>query len=164
MKHYSCALIRAALVALVLVTLQLTGRVIDPARSVVPGAEVIATNQETGITTRATSSAAGVYVLPLLEPGAYTITASAAGFKTYERKDVVVTAEAPLLKSADSTAGQSLNSRVVSEMPLSGRRALELVELAPGVIPVSYSGLAKPQFAISGGRAYNSAAGGWHRV
>lgn len=69
---------------------------------------------------------------------------------------VTVTSEAPLLESSESTVGQFIDSRTVTDMPLAGRRALELVRLASDVVFVSYSGDAKPQFAVSGGRSYKS--------
>ncbi|MFB3825181.1 MAG: carboxypeptidase regulatory-like domain-containing protein [Bryobacteraceae bacterium] len=158
---------------------RISGRVLDPGSAVIPGVEVVATNEATGVATRAHSNEAGIYVLPFLQPGRYTITATATGFKTYERKGievataevlgldlalelgnitetVSVTAEAPLLESSSSTIGQFVDSRAVAEMPLAGRRALELVRLAGNVVFINYSNNAKPIFSVAGGRAYQS--------
>jgi len=157
---------------------RITGLVLDPEGAVIPNAEVVATNEETGVATRARSNEAGVYVIPYLQPGRYRIMARAEGFKTYERRGLVletaqelnldirmelgsitetveVTAEAPLLESTSATVGQFMDSRVVSEMPLGNRRALELARLAGAVVWINYSGLAKPLFSLAGGRVEN---------
>ncbi len=158
---------------------RISGTVSDPDGAVIPGVEVLAINEETGVRTRAQSNEAGLYVLPFLIPGPYTITASAQGFKTYSRKGIVietsqvlalnialevggvtetitVTGEAPLLQSAQSTIDQFIDSRTVGDMPLGGRRALELVRLSSDVVFLDYAGDAKPRFAVAGGRAYQS--------
>ena len=157
---------------------RISGRVLDPDGALIPAVELVATNDETGVATKAQSNPAGIYVLPFLPPGRYTIQAMLPGFKLYERKGVVVetaqvlgldihmelgsltqvvevTAQAPLLESSTATVGQFMNSRLVSEMPLGNRRALELARLAGGVVWVNYSGLAKPNFSLSGGRVQN---------
>ena len=69
---------------------RITGTVNDPDGAVIPGVEVVAINEETGVRTRAQSNEAGLYVLPFLIPGPYTINASAQGFKTYSRKGIVI--------------------------------------------------------------------------
>lgn len=158
---------------------RITGTVAGPDGAVIPGAGISAVNEQTGVSTHANSNDVGLYVLPFLQPGRYRIAAKSPGFKTYERGGVVietsqvmqlnialelgqitetvtVTAEAPLLESSHSTVGQFIDSRTVTDMPLAGRRALELVRLASDVVFVSYSGDAKPQFAVSGGRSYKS--------
>ena len=158
---------------------RITGRVSDPGGGVIPGAQVVAVNEATGVQSRATSNESGVYVLPFLQPASYAISATATGFKKYERKGVVletaevaeldvalevgsltevveVTAAAPLLESASSTVGQFIESKSVQEMPLAGRRALELVRLSGNVIFVDYANNSKPRFSVAGGRSYQS--------
>lgn len=53
----------------------LTGSVLDSTGAVVPQASVMALNMNTGVATRQTSNASGVYLFPALPPGDYTITA-----------------------------------------------------------------------------------------
>ena len=157
---------------------RISGRVLDPQGAVIPGIQVLATNEETGVVTRGQSNEAGIYVLSFLHPGRYAIAATGPGFKKYERRGLVVetaeelaldigmelgsltevvevSAQASLLESASSTIGQFVDSRVVSEMPLRGRRALELVGAASGVVFVNYSNFAKPNFSLAGGRVQN---------
>lgn len=158
---------------------RITGLVMDPEGAVIPGVVVVAINEETGVQTTAESNEVGLYVLPFLQPGTYTITASLQGFKRYERTGIVietsqvmelniqmelgavtetvtVTSAPPLLETTNATVGQFIDSRTVNDMPLGGRRALELVRLAPNVIFVNYGGFAKPRFSVAGGRAYKS--------
>lgn len=157
---------------------RVSGRVVDPGGAVIPNAAIVAQNEETGVRTEAQSNEAGVYVLPFLQPGRYTISVSQPGFKRFTRsglvlqtadvitldlqleigdlaESVTVSAEAPLLESASSTVSQMVDSRVVSDMPLSGRRALELTKLIGGAVFIDYSGQAKPNFSLSGGRVQN---------
>ena len=48
---------------------RITGRVVDPSGAVVVGAQIAATEQDTGVAYKAVSSAAGVYALAFLPPG-----------------------------------------------------------------------------------------------
>jgi hypothetical protein len=60
----------------------ITGVVTDETGAVIPGAEVVATNQNTGVTWTAVTSDTGVYRVPYLPPGTYSVAASLTGFKT----------------------------------------------------------------------------------
>lgn len=157
---------------------RVNGRITDPGGAVIPAATVLAQNEATGVRTEAQSNELGIYVLPFLQPGRYSISVTQPGFKRYQRtgfnlqtadvvnldialelgdvtESVTITAEAPLLESASSTVSQMIDSRVVSDMPLSGRRALELTKLIGGAVFINYSGNAKPNFSLSGGRVQN---------
>jgi hypothetical protein len=69
---------------------RLEGVVSDPQGAVVPGARVVATHQETNTTYRATTSDTGVFVIPNVRLGRYTITVDAAGFRQAIVRDVLV--------------------------------------------------------------------------
>jgi hypothetical protein len=158
---------------------RISGVVTDPDGAVMPGTLVVSINEGTGVQTRATTNEVGRYVLPFLAPGHYKIVTTMQGFKRYERSGIVietsqilelnitmslgavtetltVSSEAPLLQTSDSTVGQVIDSRTVTDMPLAGRRALELVRLSSNAVFLSYSGDAKPLFAVAGGRGYKS--------
>ena len=62
----------------------------DPDGAVIPSVQVTATNEETGVAVKATSNEVGLYVLPFLVSGPYTISATTPGFKTYERSGIVL--------------------------------------------------------------------------
>src|ERR1035437_1707695 len=63
------------------VTGRLVGSVQDATKAAVPKAQIIITNQATGITSTLSSDTQGNYVAPLLPPGTYQIEVEMAGFK-----------------------------------------------------------------------------------
>ena len=72
----------------------IVGSVVDPAGAAVAGVEVRTTARETNASYHTTTNAAGQYVLPYLQFGEYTVTASKSGFKTAEITGIrVATAE-----------------------------------------------------------------------
>ena len=68
------------------------GTVTDPSGAVVTGASVSAINVATGAETARKTSDAGVFVLPLLTAGEYTVTVKATGFQTLTQPHVIVDA------------------------------------------------------------------------
>src|SRR5258708_33839378 len=68
----------------------ITGVVTDASKSVVVRAEVVATNQATGVVSTATTNAEGEFRLVNLPPGRYTVSATAQGFSKQVLKDYVV--------------------------------------------------------------------------
>jgi hypothetical protein len=66
-------------------TSSLSGTIVDTSGGVIPGADVSAKNAATGVEYRTVSDDKGVYQLPSLPPGTYTVTVSLMGFK----KDVI---------------------------------------------------------------------------
>src|SRR6266540_649796 len=110
----------------------LTGTVTDPQGSVVSNARIEIKNQGTNVGATTATSDAGLYVAPNLNPGQYSVTASAAGFKTTVRGNielrvaerrsvdlrleigsaseaVTITAEAPMLDTASASGGTTIN-------------------------------------------------------
>src|SRR5450756_1512621 len=136
----------------------ITGRVIDAQQAVVPGVTIVCTNVGTGAKYQTVAGADGVYTVPFLPPGPYTVAAEAASFKAYLRKGiqvstndrmqldialevgqltetVTVTSEAPMLQAASASTGQVIDSRQMEDMPTNGRTPLVLAQLASGVVP-----------------------------
>src|SRR5882762_3070253 len=133
----------------------ITGRVTDPSGGVVPGALITVTNTATNVSNSATTNEAGAYSVLYLPPGQYTVVAEAKGFKrlvhTIEvrvgdkltldlplevgnvSESVSVTTDAPLLETTSSSAGQVIDRRRISELPLSDGNPFTLVRLAPGI-------------------------------
>ena len=66
------------------------------ATGVVPGVEVVLFNEENSAVRTSVTNAAGEYAFPNVAPGAYTIKAALAGFKTFERKGLNVATQAAL--------------------------------------------------------------------
>jgi len=97
MKHFAkVALLLSALVmsthAFGQATTALTGTVQDPSRALIPGVEVTAVNDATGVETRAISNEAGIYNFAGLQPGTYTVRASLPSFQTRRFTQVALSA------------------------------------------------------------------------
>jgi hypothetical protein len=128
----------------------ITGLVTDPSGAAMAGVQVVVTNVETGVRNEATTNDAGAYTLPNIPIGLYKVEFEKAGFKKFERAGltvtvaqklrldvamevgdvkelVTVTAEAPLLNTENTIVGNTLQSKVITDLPLSfsGGRAVE---------------------------------------
>ncbi len=165
----------------------IVGRVLDPTGAVVPGTEVKAVSDSRGVSVSTKTNEAGNYVLPLLIPGMYTVSAEIQGFRRFERKNVqvrvnenvgldiqltvgdvtesvLVTAETPLLQTAEASLGQVIDERRIMELPLFAGNAMDLVHLAPGTVNGTDMRLRKApfnnapsQFATDGSGNYGNA-------
>lgn len=137
-------------------TTQLTGRVTDATAAVIPGAEVTVTNQDTGIRRDTTSNELGYFVVPLLQPGRYSVTVQKAGLRPIRQSGITlevdqaarldfimevgsvsesiqVSANVALVDTQSSTLKSVVDERRIKELPLNGRDATQLVLLLPGV-------------------------------
>ena len=70
----------------------INGTVKDPAGAVVAGADVTLRNQATGVAQTTKSNEAGLFVFSSVLPGTYTLEVSTAGFRTFQVRDVALTA------------------------------------------------------------------------
>lgn len=66
------------------ITAALTGTVMDQGGAVVPGAQIVLTNQATSSKQTTTSNAAGIFVFPSILPGTYSLDVTMAGFRSYQ--------------------------------------------------------------------------------
>jgi len=132
------------------------GTVLDATGAVVPNAKVQLKNLGTTVVTSTVSDTEGNYRFVSLAPGSYQISVEAAGFNTSTATftletsqnlnipiamkvasssvQVDVTAEVPVLNTAESRNQMTLQTQVLSNLPLAGRNMISLVTLAPGVI------------------------------
>src|SRR5712691_8454710 len=67
------------------------GHVVDQSGGALPGVTVLVTHQGSGVFRQVVSNADGSYFVTGIVPGPYRITADLAGFKKYERPDVLLT-------------------------------------------------------------------------
>jgi hypothetical protein len=93
-------------------TSTITGTVTDPSGAVVPNATVTVTNQETGTPQSSTSNGDGIYSIPGLPVGTYTLTVSAGGFQKYQKTGIVVNVAQTLREDAHLSVGA--NSQTVT--------------------------------------------------
>jgi hypothetical protein len=73
------------------------GTVFDQQQNIVPGVTVVAVDEATGVRRETQSDTAGLFEIPNLRPGTYTVTASLSGFKKVERQGVVLRAASTAL-------------------------------------------------------------------
>src|SRR5437870_183337 len=140
-------------------TAQISGTVKDPSGAVLPGAEVTASQTETGITRMTVSNETGAYVLPNLATGPYKLEASLPGFRTFVQIGIVlqvnsnpvinvtlevgqraeqieVQANAALVETRTVGVGQVMEQQRILELPLNGRNVTDLITLGGGAVNV----------------------------
>ncbi len=147
----------------------LSGTVHDPQGNAVVGAKV--SLKDTGGITQleTTTSGEGLFVFPAIQPGNYTVTVEAAGFKKAVKSGIVVsaldkqsagtivlevggientveiTADAAQLqiKTESGEQGNVINNAQLQNLAVNGRNYLDLIKLTPGVV-------INANFAVSG--------------
>ena len=67
---------------------EISGAITDQTGAALPSASVKVTNTETRLQRTVTSNETGLYNLPSIPPGNYSVVVTAQGFKTEERKNV----------------------------------------------------------------------------
>src|SRR5215475_5179350 len=87
-------------------TARLQGVVHDSSGAIVPNAKVVVTNNQTKDPSEATSNAAGLYVLPALRPGIYTLTVEAAGFSKTSIRDIELVVSANVAQDVTLEVGK----------------------------------------------------------
>ncbi len=95
----------------------ITGTVTDPSGAVVPSATVTATNNATNEKTTQKSSSSGVFTLSPLNPGTYTVTFSATGFKTLTQENISVDALQVVGLKPELTIGSATETITVESAP-----------------------------------------------
>ena len=90
------------------------GVVTDTQGGVIAGAEVTASENATGVQTKVVTNGDGVYSLPQLKPGMYTLSVSKQGFKTQQFQEVTVTIAQTVTLDAVLQTGQPSESITVS--------------------------------------------------
>jgi len=161
----------------------LSGTVHDPQGGAVAGAKVIlkdaggATHLETG------ASNEGFYTFPIIQPGTYTVTIEAPGFKKFVKSGIVVnasdrqstgvtvleigdisnsvevTADAAQLqiKTESGEQGAAVNNQQIQNLAVNGRNYLDLLKLTPGVVVTA-------SFAVSGPGGFGNISIGGMRM
>ena len=133
----------------------ITGEVKDSTGAVIPGATVTVVNKATNATRPTATNEVGLFDLPALPPGLYTVKCELEGFRTSTRdvelqvqqtvkvnftleqgtvsEMVTVTGQSPLVETQNATIGTVIENRRIVELPLNGRNYLQLVALSPNV-------------------------------
>ena len=93
----------------------LQGTVYDASGAAVPGADVVVTNEGTGISKSVKSTSGGTYRLENLLVGSYLVSISASGFNKSEVKDVSVQLNQTVTTNVTLTIGQAATTVEVAE-------------------------------------------------
>src|SRR5215510_6627326 len=139
-----------------------TGTVSDSSGALIPGVQVVLTNNETQAKSDTVTTGTGNYTLLQLPVGTYTLTVEQPGFSRYEqtniqvqvavttRVDVVlkvgaatesvtVTAESTLLKSESAEQSMTITGNQIAELPINFgigagaiRNPLSFIQMTPG--------------------------------
>jgi protocatechuate 3,4-dioxygenase beta subunit len=73
------------------------GAVVDSTGAAIPGAAVTAKETRTGIATTIKSNAAGQYIFQALNPGEYSVTSKAPGFKATTQNNIALSSTRMLI-------------------------------------------------------------------
>ena len=95
----------------------LNGTILDAAGAVVPGAAVVAVNNDTKAENKTTSTSAGAYTLPYLQQGSYTLRVTMSGFRQATAENVVLRAAQTLTVNIHLEVGQVTEKVTVSDTP-----------------------------------------------
>jgi outer membrane receptor protein involved in Fe transport len=134
----------------------LNGTVTDEGGRTVAKANISVRSLDTNQTFTAVTSETGYFALPSLPPGRYELTASFAGFGKYTRtgmeltvgqtatvnvtlkvaavrEEVAVSTEAPVVETTRSEVSQVIDTKQITDLPISGRLFTDFALLTPSV-------------------------------
>lgn len=155
-------------------TSELRGRVTDAQGGVLPGVSVVLTNQGNGTFRETISGEDGSFIASGMVPGTYAVTAELAGFKKFERRDVVlevgrttsldlpmevggleetvsVTAESPIVDLTSKEIGGNITSDTLVKLPSVNGNFVGFVGLLPGIVPsVSTESFGSDSISVNG--------------
>src|SRR5436190_21424202 len=130
-----------------------TGHVTDEQGALLNGAQIKLAGVETGSVFNALTNADGIYTIPSLPIGAYTLQANFPGFQTYVQSGILlrvgdhvqlnvtmkvgavaerveVTANAGLVQTQQNTISQVVDQQRIVELPLNGRDPTQLITIS----------------------------------
>lgn len=145
---------------------EITGTVVDPTGAPIVNANVSAINTGTDYQQRTTTTSAGLYRLPVLPIGEYSLTVQANGFATYKQSgvrlsagstatvdvkmqlqglttEILVSAAVSIVDPGRTDQGSTLSSNAVLNLPLVSRNPLNFILEAPNV-----SGHSNTEFGV----------------
>ena len=145
----------------------ITGTVTDSSGASVADATITVVNNANNATSKATTSNSGVYTVPQLPVGTYTVNVQKQGFKEFVAtiaevhvssvttvdaklevgavtERVTVQADAVEVQTSSAAVGEIVSGTQVRELPLNGENFVQLTQLSPGVNPAnSFNGVDK---------------------
>lgn len=185
LRSFSSSIRRTSLIVALLAAFSLTSRaqsslatlagvVTDSQGAAVPGSKVTAINNSTGVATTVTANGSGVYSLPNLPIGEYSVTVEHDGFNRFVNSHVLLSTGQVLglntalqpgtvtqsvtvqdehaeLETRSSEISQIIESKSVSELPLGNRTSMNIVSLTGGAVFIDSA-----NYSLAGGRTKSS--------
>ncbi|MFN7997126.1 MAG: carboxypeptidase-like regulatory domain-containing protein [Bryobacteraceae bacterium] len=134
------------------ITGRISGTVKDPTGAVIPNAQIVALETQTGIKTETKTDPAGSYSFPSLPVGRYELDVKAAGFRDFKQtglvldvntaltvdiplelgpasQEVTVNAAAVQVETTNTQMGEVINESKMTTVPLNGRSYTDLLAL-----------------------------------
>ena len=163
-------------------TATISGRVVDDAGAVLPGATITVTNTATGAVRETVSNEEGLYNVPALIPGIYNVRAALTGFAAQGRdnvevlvganmavelklgiaalqENITVSGQSPLVESTQAVLASSIRQQEVAQLPMMNRSISALITMLPGAREVPATVSAKGQsvswVSVGGGGGQN---------
>lgn len=138
---------------------QLSGLVRDTSKASIANANVVLENEATHVKWEGKTNGDGLYVIPSVAPGVYTLTISAAGFEKQvanrlkvevagkighdvvlrvgsESESITVDASGLQINTIDAAVSTVVDQKFVENIPLNGRSFQSLLTAVPGVTVV----------------------------
>jgi outer membrane receptor protein involved in Fe transport len=135
----------------------IAGTVVDQSQAAIPNATVTIQNPSTGFSMQLVSDTSGYFKAPLVEPGTYTVSISAANFAKYRAdnvtvmvgqtttlapalsiasssSEVVVTEQTPVMNLESPDFTSTLDRKALESIPMNNRRWSALAMTTPGVV------------------------------
>jgi hypothetical protein len=140
----------------------ISGRVVDSQGAVVGGAAVTVTSATTNVAHAVQTNNDGLYTVPQLLPGTYSVSVVTPNFRKEIRNNLTlqigqtldlefslsvgattetvnVTSSAPLVQTQSAAVGSVIDNQKIEEIPLNGRQYYSLSALIPGAMPPVYN-------------------------
>ena len=137
----------------------INGRVLDQGDAVLPGVTVTVTNTATGVVRTAVTNDQGVYFMPALDSGVYSVSTDLPGFAAAARSGInvgvnqtltidfqmtvaglqeslTVTGEAPLIEVTQSKVASSIEATELQNLPMIARNVSGMLALLPGAVQI----------------------------
>lgn len=151
------------------------GIVTDPSGALIPKASVKVLNQDTGTVRTTDSSDAGLYYVPSVAAGTYTVSVDVQGFAPYEVKNVIVTVASettanlnlavasgsqtitvsdapPTVQTNTAEVSTVMQAEAIAQVPLNARDLQSLAAIQPGVNKTTTFQYGPEELSISGSR------------
>lgn len=135
----------------------LEGMVTDASGASLSSATITVIDETKGIELKAVSNGSGIFILPVIPVGTYTVRVQHEGFAPVEAKNVQITVggkinlpvhmqvagttqtvqvseDAPVIETTRTAVSSTVNERSVANLPTNGRNFLDFTLLTPGVV------------------------------